>query len=84
MTERRASVYPIHDDRLSEPVELWDYANKVGEKYIITCDAAAGLIDPDAANGNRSLALFLEVYRERVKLAFQVEHFRVYRLILTT
>ena len=84
MTERRASVYPIHDDRVSEPSELWDYAGKVGAKYIIACDVTAGLIDPDAANGNRSLALFLEVYRGRVNLAYQVPHFRVYRLMGTT
>jgi len=84
MTERRSSVYPIHDDRVSEPSELWEYASKVGAKYIIACDVTAGLIDPDAANGNRSLALFLEVYRGRVNLAHQVPHFRVYRLMGTT
>jgi len=84
LTERRASVYPIHDDRVSDPSELWGYASKLGAKYIIADDAAAGLDDPDAFNGSRSLALFLEVYRDRTNLAYQVDHFRVYRLIGTT
>jgi hypothetical protein len=84
LTERRASVYPIHDDRVSEPSELWGYASKLGAKYIIANDATAGLNDPDAFNGNRSLALFLEVYRDRLDLAYQVDHFRVYRLLGTT
>ena len=84
LTERRASVYPIHDDRVSDPSELWGYAVKVGAKYIIANDATAGLNDPDAPNGNKSLALFLEAYRDRMNLAYQVDHFRVYRLLGTT
>ena len=83
MTERRASVYPIHDNRVSEPVELWNYARKVGAKYIIAHDVTAGLNDPDASYGNRSLELFLDAYRERMNLAYQVDHFRVYRLLGT-
>jgi hypothetical protein len=80
LTGRPSSVYTMHLDRPTEPAEIWNWARKIHAQYLII----PLVPDPDVNALNHDLMRFISQYRDRVQPVYEMEHFRMYRLISTS
>jgi hypothetical protein len=76
LTGRSSSVYTMHLDRPTEPVEIWNWARKIHAQYLVI----PLVPDPDVNGANHDLMRFISESQDRVQLVYETEHFRMYKL----
>lgn len=79
LTGRRSSVYTIHLDRPTEPVEIWTYAATIHARYLIIPKVA----DPDISVLNNDLFRFTKQYQDRVHMVYETQHYSMFTLTPT-